>query len=312
MNAPQQKQALLPSTCAPFANPVGTACGFSMRHERRHYLFMPGVPAEARAMTDFATGYINEHAGRRRAIISCQLRVFGLWESVIQEKLSGVPDPRSGVSLGYYPQFPEVILRLTGHGPDTAVLEERLEQARDAIKERIGGHIYAEGDETLAACAGKLLAATGSTVAVAESCTGGLLSHLVTSVPGSSGWFERGLVVYSNESKTQLAGVAEELLAQHGAVSAPVAQALAHGIRKHAASTWGIGITGIAGPGGGTPAKPVGTVFFAIAGPDGCRVHQRRFTGTREQVKTLSAWTALDLLRRALLGLRSDDQEKFL
>jgi len=308
MNAPQQKQALLPATCTPIANPVGTACGFSMRHAQRHFLFMPGVPGEARAMTEqFVTGYINQHAGRQHAIISCQLRVFGLWESLIQEKLSGLPDPRSGVSLGYYPHFPEVILRLTVHGPDSAVLQEPLKQARGAIKERIGEHIYAEGDETLAACVGRLLAETGSTLAVAESCTGGLFSHVITGVPGSSQWFERGLVVYSNEAKTQLAGVAEELLAQHGAVSAPVAQALAQGVRERAASTWGIGITGIAGPGGGTPAKPVGTVFFAIAGPEGCTAYHRRFPGSRDQVKTLSAFTALDLLRRSLLVLNLDD-----
>jgi len=313
MNSPQQKQALLPSTCAPFANPVGTACGFIMRHENRHYLFMPGVPVEARAMTEqFVVSYINEHACRRHAILSSQLRVFGLWESVIQEKLSGVHDSQSGVSLGYYPHFPEVILRLTGHSPDAAVLQKHLERARDAIVDRIGEHIYAEGDETLAACVGKLLADAGSTIAVAESCTGGLLSHLITNVPGSSAWFERGLVVYSNISKTQLAGVKESILAQHGAVSAQTAEALAQGVRDRAASTWGIGITGIAGPDGGTTEKPVGTVFFAIAGPDGCRAYHRRFTGNREQIKLLSACTALDLLRRTLLGLDIDEQKKLL
>ncbi len=155
---------------------------------------------------------------------------------------------------------------------------------------------------------GRLLAEGGHSLAVAESCTGGLLSHLITNVPGSSAWFERGLVVYSNAAKTQLAGVEETILAQHGAVSAQTAQALAHGVRDRAASTYGIGITGIAGPDGGTPEKPVGTVFFAIAGPEGCRAYHRRFTGNREQNKLLSAYTALDLLRRTLMGLSTDDQ----
>ena len=199
------------------------------------------------------------------------------------------------------------LLKLTAHGPDAAVLEERLNRARSAIVERIGAHIYAEGDVTLMEAVGRLLADGGRSVSVAESCTGGLLCHLITSVPGSSAWFERGLVVYSNISKTQLAGVEETILAQHGAVSAQTAQALAQGVRSRAASTWGIGITGIAGPEGGTPEKPVGTVFFAIAGPDGCRAYHRRFTGTREQIKLLSACTALDLLRRTLLGLSLDD-----
>lgn len=303
LNSTRQKQALLPATCTPIANPVGTACGFVMRHENRHYLFLPGVPVEARAMTEFVTGYINEHAGSRHAIISITLRVFGIWESAIQEALNSSPALPVDVCLGFYPHFPEVALRLTDHGPDEAAVRDRLEQARRVIEECLGAYIYAEGDISLMECVGKLLIDSGSTVAVAESCTGGLLSHLMTSVPGSSDWFERGLVVYSNAAKTQLAGVGESLLAQHGAVSAPVAQALAQGIRERAASTWGIGITGIAGPGGGTPEKPVGTVFFAIAGPEGCRVQQHRFTGTRDQVKMLSAFTALDLLRRTLLGL---------
>jgi len=308
MNAPQQKQAMLPSTCTLIANPVGTACGFIMRHENRHYLFLPGVPAEARAMTEFVTGYINEHAGRRHAIMSITLRVFGLWESAIQEVLNYAPALPGDVCLGFYPHFPEVALRLTGHGPDEAAVRDRLEQARRVIAEYLGGYIYAEGDISLMECIGKLLIDSGSTVAVAESCTGGLLSHLITGVPGSSVWFERGLVVYSNAAKTQLAGVGESLLTQHGAVSAPVAQALAQGIRKRSASTWGIGITGIAGPGGGAPEKPVGTVFFALDGPEGCRVQQRRFTGTRDQIKMLSAFTALDLLRRTLLGLPAEVQ----
>ena len=304
MNSPQQKQALLPSTCAPFANPVGTACGFIMRHENRHYLFMPGVPAEARAMTEqFVVSYINEHSGRRHIIRSKTLRVFGLWESIIQEKLTNALNLDADISLGFYPHFPEVLLRLTAHGPEAAALEERLERARNTIVERIGEYIYAEDNETLAASLGTLLLNTDSTMAVAESCTGGLLSHLITNVPGSSAWFERGLVVYSNISKTQLAGVEETILAQHGAVSAQTALALAQGVRERAASTYGIGITGIAGPEGGTIEKPVGTVFFAIAGPDGCRAYHRRFTGTREQIKLLSACTALDLLRRTLLGL---------
>ena len=295
---------MLPSTCTPIANPVGTACGFSMRHENRHYLFMPGVPAEARAMTEqFVVSYINEHSGRRHIIHNKTLRVFGLWESVIQEKLFGALSPVDGVALGFYPHFPEVLLKLTAHGLNAAVLEERLNRARSAIVERIGAHIYAEGDVTLMEAVGRLLADGGRSVSVAESCTGGLLCHLITSVPGSSAWFERGLVVYSNISKTQLAGVEETILAQHGAVSAQTAEALAQGVRSRAASTWGIGITGIAGPEGGTPEKPVGTVFFAIAGPDGCRAYHRRFTGNREQNKLLSACTALDLLRRTLLGL---------
>lgn len=309
INPSQQKQAMLPSTSTPIANPVGTACGFIVHFGERHYLFLPGVPAEARAMTEqFVVSYINKQSGRNHSIQSITLRVYGLWESIIQEKIGNTMDGHPDVALGFYPHFPEVILRLTTHGPDEIVLKERLDKARDAIAERIGDYIYAEDDSTLPETVGRLLAERGNSVAVAESCTGGLLSHLITSVPGSSAWFERGLVVYSNLAKTQLAGVEESILTQHGAVSAQTAQALAEGARASAASTWGIGITGIAGPDGGTPEKPVGTVFLAIAGPEGCRTYHRRFIGNREQNKLLSAYNALDLLRRTLLGLRIADQ----
>ena len=182
-------------------------------------------------------------------------------------------------------------------------MKERLSLARDTITERIGEYIYAEDDVTLMEAIGHLLHEGGHSVAVAESCTGGLLSHLITTVPGSSAWFERGLVVYSNTSKIQLAGVEESILEQHGAVSTQTAEALAQGVRSRAKSTYGISITGIAGPDGGTPEKPVGTVFFAIAGPDGCQSYHRQFTGNRKQNQHLSAYTALDLLRRTLLGL---------
>ena len=309
MNPSQQKQAMLPSTATPIANPVGTACGFVMHFAERHYLFLPGVPAEARAMTEQTViAYINKHSGRNHNIQSKTLRVYGLWESLIQEKLSNALDTHPDVALGFYPHFPEVLLRLTAHGPDTAVLKERLNSARDAIAEHIGDSIYAEGNVSLMETVGHLLHEGGHSVAVAESCTGGLLSHLITRVPGSSAWFERGLVVYSNIAKTQLAGVEESILVQHGAVSAQTAEALAQGVRSSAKSTYGIGITGIAGPDGGTPEKPVGTVWFAVAGPKGCHAFQRWLPGDREQIQHISAYTALDLLRRTLLGLSIKDQ----
>jgi len=307
MNAPRRKQAMLPSTCTPVANPVGTACGFIMLHENRHYIFLPGVPAEARAMTEqFVTGYINEHAGRNHAISSRSLRVFGIFESAIQEALSTAPPLPDGVQLGFYPHFPEVMLRLTAHGPDADDVNRRLQQARDTIAGRIGEHVYAEGDMSLVETIAGLLAQRNASLSVAESCTGGLLCHLITGVPGSSNWFERGLIVYSNAAKTQLAGVDESILARHGAVSEQTARALADGVRACSGTTHALAITGIAGPGGGMPEKPVGTVFFAVAAPDGCSIHQRRFSGTREQIKLLSAYTALDLLRRCLLGSSVD------
>ncbi len=163
--------------------------------------------------------------------------------------------------------------------------------------------IYGSDDDTLEAAVGRLLIERVLTVSVAESCTGGLLGNRLTNIPGSSRYFERGVIVYSNRAKEEMLGVPPSLLAAHGAVSAPVAEAMAAGICRISGSSCGIAVTGIAGPDGGTPTKPVGTVFIAAVWPSGLRVRQFRFAGGRDAVKRQSAQSALDMLRRGLLDV---------
>ena len=194
----------------------------------------------------------------------------------------------------------DVSVRLRARGATRAAAEAALALVERAVREALGEDCYGQGDETLEAVVGRLLLERGLTVSLAESCTGGLVAHRLTNIPGSSRYVERGVVVYSNRAKEDLLGVPEPMLRAHGAVSAPVAEAMAAGIRRVSGSPCGLAVTGIAGPDGGTEAKPVGTVFIAAAAPSGTEVKRFRFSGGREAIKWQSAQAALDLLRRLL------------
>ncbi len=186
--------------------------------------------------------------------------------------------------------FPEVHVRCPGLGVARALLE------------RYGAAVYAIGGLPFEAAVGGALVAAGWTLATAESCTGGLIGHLVTNVPGSSNYYRLGVVAYSNEAKVRLLGVPEDLIARHGAVSEPVVRAMAEGVRSLGGADVAVSVSGVAGPGGGTPQKPVGTVWMAVAGPRGTRAVLRRLEGDRGRIKRAAAWHALDLARRVALG----------
>jgi nicotinamide-nucleotide amidase len=299
-----KKQAVLPAGCEAIDNPVGTACGFLIRNGQRYFFFLPGVPEEVHAMAGSIIGYIRRACGMRQIIKSRTLKVFGLWESKIQELLTGhLPDLPS-VALGFYPSFPEVSLKITATGSDEQRIDHELLLFQAAIRERISEYIYSENNETMEEVVGRMLAAQGATVAVAESCTGGLITHRLTNVAGSSAYVERSFVVYSNRAKQELLAVPEEVLAGHGAVSEPVARLMAEGARKAAGTTYGLSVTGIAGPSGGSPEKPVGTVFIGVAGPEQTVVEKKFFPGTREKVKIMTSQMALNLLRLVMTGKR--------
>ncbi len=186
--------------------------------------------------------------------------------------------------------FPEVHVKC----PDREVAR--------AVLERFGSRVFAVGERSFEAAVGAALVAAGWTLATAESCTGGLIGHLVTNVPGSSHYYRLGIVAYSNEAKVRLLGVPEEVIARYGAVSEPVVRAMAEGVRTLACADVGVSVSGIAGPSGGTPQKPVGTVWMAVAGPMGTRAVLRRLHGDRASVKRAAAWHALDLVRRLAIG----------
>jgi nicotinamide-nucleotide amidase len=262
---------------------------------------LPGVAAVAAAI-------VREHVLPRLlppvpgvVTVTRTLRLVGVEaaaaDTALGEALRGVEDVtgRASESGG------ETQIRLAARGPSIADAEARLRAAESALRAPFATTWYGADDETLEAVVGRLLRARGLTVALAESCTGGLVGHRLTQVPGSSAYFERGVVVYSNAAKRALTGVPEAVLAEHGAVSAPCAEAMARGVRERAGTDLGVSVTGIAGPEGGTPTKPVGLVFVGVADRAGAVSHRFRFDRDRAGNKVLAAAMALDLIRRYCL-----------
>jgi nicotinamide-nucleotide amidase len=230
---------------------------------------------------------------------SCVVKLFGVPESHADHAMRPVMDDpaNAGVRFGFRAHWPEVHVKAAVPGPDARGRADRIAAAVRAV---FGEAVWGEAKEELPELVVARLAARGERVATAESCTGGLLAELVTRVPGASAIFDLGVVAYANAMKERVLGVPADLLAAHGAVSEPVARALAEGARRAAGATWGLGITGVAGPTGGTPEKPVGTVHLAVAGPAGTTSVQRLYRGDRERIRRQAAYEALNLLRIAM------------
>lgn len=300
-----KKQAVLPEGSTVIPNPVGTASGFLIKEDNKHYIFLPGVPGEVRAMTEsFILSYLLKESGSKTIILSRTLKVFGLWESALQEKLADVLPKDGLVSLAYYPSFPEISLKITGKGSDENIVETELQKAVDAVEQRIGEFVYSKNGELLEEVVGKLMSENKATIAVAESCTGGLISHRITNVPGSSGYLERSFVVYSNQAKEEILNVLADVINKYGAVSGPVAKLMAEGVRNVSGTTFGLAVTGIAGPSGGTAEKPVGTVYIAVSSEEKTEVRKHGFFfNDRERIKLMTSYMALEYLRRAVLGM---------
>lgn len=295
-----RKQALLPTGCTVLENRWGTAPGFAVDVERAsggrcRLYFMPGVPREMKAM--FATWVGPDLLGllRMDPPVMHTVRVVGVAESALEEMLQQVDVP--GLTIGFRTKLPENQVKLVfDAGVDPAVRAAAVEQVRGII----GPKAFGVDSGDLAEVVGQRLAARGETLALAESCTAGLLSSWLTEAPGASAFLLEGAVVYSNAAKVRACGVSESELAAHGAVSEPVARQLARGIRQRAGSTWGIGITGIAGPSGGSEDKPVGTVHVALAGPEVDYHRRLQLPGDRRRVRQFSAAAALGFLLRHL------------
>ena len=305
-----EKQAFFPQGAEILPNPLGTASGFVLRRVAKIFIFLPGVPQELKHLFKENVLPLLKREQREKVVVrSTTLKVFGYSESAIADLLKDI-DPREfSASLAYLPRFPENHVKITAKGTLPEEAEGNLQRLTQRVLERLQGRVIAMGQETLEEITGRLLRTNRATLAVAESCTGGLVAHRLTQIPGSSDYFERGVVVYSNAAKVQVLGVPEPLILAHGAVSAEVAEKMAEGVRRVSNTTLGLGITGIAGPGGGSEAKPVGTVFIALASPDGTVSERYQFDGDRKQIKTLSAYTAIDRVRRYFLNLtESSDQ----
>ncbi len=297
-----EKQAFLPQHAELIPNPIGTAPGFMMSLRAKWFIFLPSIPGEMKAL--FHENVLPMLEKRRTGGHHYRvkiLKVFGLDESLLADQLQGIHPEDYSAALSFSSHFPETRLRISVRGKSIEESENKLTSVEKFILDQIGDCVFADDSATMEEIVGHLLRSKKATLAIAESCTGGLLGHLLTSVPGSSAYFERGIIAYSNQAKTSLLNVPEDLLIQVGAVSAPVADKMAEGIREISGATIGLGITGIAGPSGGTPEKPVGTVFIAIACAAGTASEEYHFVGDREQIKMASAYTALDWIRRYLL-----------
>ncbi len=296
------KQAMIPAKSALIPNPTGTACGFQLMQNGCHMFFMPGVPSEMIVMLrETVLPFILERVPLKRVIRSISLNLFGPCEAEVDELLRGIAQPEQGLTLGICVTFPWMKVTLRSEADNADAVAGLLQPAAETVRERLKEYCFSTGDVSMDETVAELFRTSSLTLSLAESCSGGLIAKRITDVPGSSRYFSEGAVTYSNEAKIRLLGVSAELLNTHGAVSSECASAMAEGIRLAAGSNLGLAVTGIAGPDGGSEEKPVGTVFISLAAPDGCRTKRFRFGGSRDEVRTLTAWTAIDWLRRYLL-----------
>ena len=294
------KQARFPRGAAILPNRWGTAPGFAVRLGQAELVCLPGVPAEYKGLCEEAVlPRIATRAGGE-APAARIVKLIGVPESHADEAMRPVMDApaNAGVRFGYRAHWPEIHVKWSVPGTGAAA---RADAILAEVRGIFGEAIFAEGKDELAALVVARLQARAERLALAESCTGGLVAQMVTSVAGASNAFDLGVVAYADAAKHGVLGVPEALLAAHGAVSEPVARAMAEGARRTGAATWGIGVTGIAGPGGGTEEKPVGTVHMAIAGPAGTTAWMKNFFGGRERVRKTAAYDVLNELRKMML-----------
>ncbi|HWB16162.1 MAG TPA: competence/damage-inducible protein A [Vicinamibacterales bacterium] len=301
-----RRQALVPRGATVFPNPVGTAPGLLIQTGERLVVLFPGPPRELTAMFDahFAPR-LAALAGSRR-LQRRVIKIIGRAESEVDAVASPIYTPLASgplpVETTILASAGQIELHLSAAGDDDAAVAVRLDAGVIALAEALAPFVFSTDGRSLEAVVGSLLDARGWRVALAESCTGGLLAGRLTDVPGSSGWVVGGVVAYANDVKVAELGVPAATIDTNGAVSEPVARAMAEGARDRLHANVGIGITGIAGPDGGTPEKPVGTVVIAVAATE-TLVRTFRFSGDRELVRRHSTSTALDMLRRLLLDL---------
>ena len=299
-----EKQALLPSKATLIPNPVGSAPGFRLQIDNCTLYFLPGVPAEMEPMLEASVLPLLQAALPPSTFVERIFTLIGAAEPQVENLLAAAALP-AGVMVGFGVTFPLVYLKLRACGVDA---EELLDRSEPVVLRAVGDYLVARSKETLASVVARLLLRSGETLSLAESCTGGMIAAQLTDIPGASAFLERGAVTYADKAKVGWLKVPAWMIEQEGAVSATTAKLMARGIRRAAATDFGLAVTGIAGPDGGTAEKPVGTVYMALATADGERVVCHHFGGSRDEIRRLSASHALDLLRRHLLCLFDDNE----
>ncbi len=301
-----KKQAMLPAGAQCLSNPVGTAPGFYIKIGQCDFFFLPGVPFEMRRMiADQVIPRILKMQGAAAAVRRVKtLSTFGLTESAIADHLDRFDPLFSRIKLYFRVKFPAIQVELYAHGGDEGEVQAQMEEATRWVRRKLGNKVISDTGESMEKVVGNLLRQKNATLALAESCTGGLIADLLTNVPGSSDYFVFSAVTYSNQLKMKILDVSARTLDGYGAVSEQTAKEMAQGVQHISGTTYGLSVSGIAGPGGATDNKPVGTVCIGLASADFVHGHRFNFTfDNRWMNKHIFATTALDLLRRELLGI---------
>jgi nicotinamide-nucleotide amidase len=298
------KQAAFPEGSEVIPNPVGTAAGFAIMHDGHVIAVIPGVPAEVKRMVpEGVIPLLRKRLPQTvQHVMSRTIKLFGLAEAGVDHAIADAGLKDLGIDVGFYPNFPENHLVLTSRENSMEAAATRIREAEKRVMDRLANYIFGFDQETIEGIVAAELTRRGLTLAVAESCTGGLITDRLTDVPGSSLFLDRGLVTYSNASKIELLGLPEDVLKAHGAVSEPTARWMAEAVRHRAGTSLGLSTTGVAGPSGGSPEKPVGTIFIALA--DGHQTYCRhfQFRWERRRIKIIAAEAGLMMLKRYLSG----------
>jgi nicotinamide-nucleotide amidase len=302
-------QAKVPKVAEVIRNQLGTAPGLWIERDNKIYVVMPGVPYEMQAMMDSTViPKLKERTvDGQKIILKKMILTTGIPESTLYERLGNIDELLQGAKLAFLPNQFGVKLRLSVEGEDENELKNRLMEVEQRIRSKAGRYIYGVGDDQLEAVVGRLLLERELKIATAESCTGGLVGNMLTNVSGSSKYFERGVICYSNAAKVEILKVNEDTLAKHGAVSMEVAMQMAEGIKSTSGSDIGLATTGIMGPTGASAEKPIGLVYIGYCDEKVCTAKKFNFGDNRLLNKQRTAQAALDFVRRQLLGISTDD-----
>lgn len=298
------RQAMIPEEAIVIDNDRGTAPGVIVPTDNQFIIHLPGPPHEMEWMFEHSiVPFLKNKFGQQGAIVSKVLRTYGIGESALEEKIKDLIKAQTNPTIALLARNGEIHIRLTAKGQSEYESGQLIAELEEKIRHRINPYIFGSDDETLEMVVGQLLISNKFTIALAESCTGGLVTSRLTDVPGSSKYLVGSIICYSNKIKTDYLGVPAQVIAEYGAVSEKTAGYMAQGIRNKFATNLGIGITGIAGPDGGTLEKPVGLVYIAVAGQNGLRCFKHIMTGQRTGIKNRIALTTLDIIRRYGLEL---------
>jgi nicotinamide-nucleotide amidase len=298
-----QNQALLPQGAKFLDNRIGSALGIVIEEHGKLFVSMPGVPSEMQLMVNEQLLPLLRQKAGKGVILHRRLRTIGIVESAIFEKVKDIIEEKSGVSVAFLPDIRGVDIRLTAKAADEAEAHTAIESLEKKFAGRIAKYIFGFDNDELPQLIGNILRETSRTIAVAESCTGGLLGKLFTDIPGSSDYFLGGVISYSNDMKIKMLNVPDATIESHGAVSEETARYMAEGIRNLSGATIGVSITGIAGPGGGTEEKPVGLTYVGLTTLEKTITRKHNFGTVRERNRMRAAYYALDMIRKYLKGI---------